>query len=601
MGGVDEGLGLIAFELGQGDVQLHGEGETPRLVGPDADLGVDGRLAEVDAVLAGDELQRAVETGGIAGGEELLRIRVAALATHLLGNGDIGVDEPVARSDVAVAAFSGGGGVGGVERRHGAGGYRAAVAGASEGRWNPDTTMSPRCATTTVMNRTERLYALVEELRAQSPRPVPAPALARRFEVSVRTVQRDLDALMRSGVPIWSETGVRGGYALSERRRETPPIALTAGEAVAVAVALARSGEGLLTEDGRSALRKIHSLLQPDERERAQSLLDRVRVVDRTGDVARPVRRAVERAVAAGVVVTLDYADRHGRVTRRAVEAHGLMSTPEGTYLVGWCRLRDDRRLFRLDRVTAAHPTRIANPTRDFDALLAPMGKPARSLRLDGEPLEARNAATIEHVRTELAAVRGRWSAACDATVAVGAAEALPHLVAHLTEWCCWRVALLRSALDRRPPRFAGNRPPLPVEFDQPLAGARREQLVRRAYGGRSLDVLRDDLDLVLDDLERWVGEIGDRELAVAIGIDSEPEGPIGDRWWLRRATDRPALGEVGPLGEWLVGWWSPIAHLRAHGDELARLAAGDAGAAPYRCPIGGLDLTAVIDSTAGL
>lgn len=449
------------------------------------------------------------------------------------------------------------------------------------------------------MNRTERLYALVEELRAHSPRPLPAPALARRFEVSVRTVQRDLDALMRSGVPIWSETGVRGGYALSEQRRETPPIDLTAGEAVAVAVALARCGEGLLTDDGRSALRKIHSLLQPDERERARALLDRVRVIDGRVDGSRTVRRAIERAVAAGVVVTLDYADRHGRVTRRSVEAHGLVSSPEGTYLVGWCRLRDDRRLFRLDRVTAAHPTRIANPSRDFDALLAPMGKPARALRIDGEPLEARTAVTTEHVRTELAATRRAWAAACDATVAAGPAAALPDLVAHVTEWFRWRVALLRSALDRSPPRFAGDRPELPLEFDQPLAGARREVLVRRAYGGRSLDALRDDLDRVLDDLERWLGDIGDGEMAVAIGIDSEPEGSMGDRWWLRRAADRAGLGEVGPLGEWLVGWWSPIAHLRAHGDELARLAAGDPDATPYRCPIDGLDLTAVTDSAA--
>jgi len=454
--------------------------------------------------------------------------------------------------------------------------------------------MSPRCATTAVVNRTERLYALVEELRAHSPQPVPAPALARRFEVSVRTVQRDLDALMRSGVPIWSETGVRGGYALSEQRRDAPPVELTAGEAVAVAVALARSGEGFLTDDGRSALRKIHSLLQPDERARARALLDRVRVVDQTGGVAPPVRRAVERAVAAGVVVTLDYADRNGRVTRRAVEAHGLVSSPEGTYLVGWCRLRDDRRLFRLDRVRAAHPTHLANPSRDFDALLAPMGRPSRAVRLDGEPSLARTAVTVEGVRAELASVRTLWTAACDATDATGP---LPDLVAHVTEWCRWRVAMLRSALHRSPPCFAGDRPPLPTGFDRPLGGVRREALLRRAYRGRSFDALRADLDAVLDDLEAWLGELGDGDMAVAIGIDSDPEGPPGDRLWLRRASDRAALGEIAPLGEWLVGWWSPIAHLRSHGDELARQAAGDLHAAPYRCPIDGLDLTSVTEA----
>ena len=66
------------------------------------------------------------------------------------------------------------------------------------------------------MNRTDRLYALVEELRARAPRPVAAPELARRFEVSTRTIERDLQALLEAGVPIWAERG-RPGYGLYDR------------------------------------------------------------------------------------------------------------------------------------------------------------------------------------------------------------------------------------------------------------------------------------------------------------------------------------------------------------------------------------------------
>jgi predicted DNA-binding transcriptional regulator YafY len=61
------------------------------------------------------------------------------------------------------------------------------------------------------MNRADRLYAIVEELRAHSPRAVRAPKLADRFEVSTRTVERDLLALQEAGVPIYAETGRRGG------------------------------------------------------------------------------------------------------------------------------------------------------------------------------------------------------------------------------------------------------------------------------------------------------------------------------------------------------------------------------------------------------
>ena len=64
------------------------------------------------------------------------------------------------------------------------------------------------------LNRTERLYALVEELRAVAPRPRTAAWLAERFEVSVRTIERDVLALQQAGVPMWGSTGPGGGYTI---------------------------------------------------------------------------------------------------------------------------------------------------------------------------------------------------------------------------------------------------------------------------------------------------------------------------------------------------------------------------------------------------
>jgi len=65
------------------------------------------------------------------------------------------------------------------------------------------------------MNRTDRLYALVEELRARAPRTVRAVALATHFEVSTRTIERDLLALQEAGVPIWAQPGPGGGYGIT--------------------------------------------------------------------------------------------------------------------------------------------------------------------------------------------------------------------------------------------------------------------------------------------------------------------------------------------------------------------------------------------------
>jgi predicted DNA-binding transcriptional regulator YafY len=63
--------------------------------------------------------------------------------------------------------------------------------------------------------------------------------LAGRFEVSVRTVERDINALQQSGVPIYAEPGRTDGYCL-DKARTLPPVNLTPGEAVAMAVALRR-------------------------------------------------------------------------------------------------------------------------------------------------------------------------------------------------------------------------------------------------------------------------------------------------------------------------------------------------------------------------
>ena len=88
------------------------------------------------------------------------------------------------------------------------------------------------------VNRTDRLYALVEELRAAAPQWRSASSLADHFEVSKRTIERDLSALQQAGVPIYATPGRRGGYAL-DLQHTLPPLNLSAAEVAAVASALA--------------------------------------------------------------------------------------------------------------------------------------------------------------------------------------------------------------------------------------------------------------------------------------------------------------------------------------------------------------------------
>ena len=218
------------------------------------------------------------------------------------------------------------------------------------------------------MNRTDRLYAIVEELRARAPRTLQAGDLAARFEVSQRTIERDVLALQEAGVPIWSQRGPRGGYAL-DPRRTLPPLNLSAEEAVALATALAAVGPMPFADAARSARLKLAAVMASLEAEQAAKLTKRIRVATRDENDAT-VMRAIEEAVLRQRVIDIDYDDRNGVQTTRAVEAHGLFSSNNGWYLIGWCRMRDGGRVFRLDRIRAATVTNETIPERDVDEVL---------------------------------------------------------------------------------------------------------------------------------------------------------------------------------------------------------------------------------------
>ena len=89
------------------------------------------------------------------------------------------------------------------------------------------------------------------------------------------------------------------------------------------------------------------------------------------------VLSVIEQSVTAGTAVGLRYTDRHGATTDRTVEPAGFYGTPDGWHLAAWCRLRDDARLFRLDRITAAQSTRQPVEQRDLDAVLGWIPAPA--------------------------------------------------------------------------------------------------------------------------------------------------------------------------------------------------------------------------------
>ncbi|MCU1481016.1 MAG: YafY family transcriptional regulator [Subtercola sp.] len=216
------------------------------------------------------------------------------------------------------------------------------------------------------MNRTDRLYAIVEQLRAVAPRPRSARWLAQRFEVSPRTIERDVSALQQSGTPIWAEPGRTGGYCL-DAGRTLPPINFTPDEAVALTVGLRMLEDSPFRAAGLSALQKVVGAMHPADASSARELAERIHLLG-DGHPVPGVPRNVAHALSTGHVLRIEYVDKSGGATRRDIEPLGYVGSAAHWYLLAWCRLRSGVRAFRVDRIGAVFVTAETPAPRTLSA-----------------------------------------------------------------------------------------------------------------------------------------------------------------------------------------------------------------------------------------
>jgi predicted DNA-binding transcriptional regulator YafY len=235
------------------------------------------------------------------------------------------------------------------------------------------------------VNRTDRLYAIVEELRANGRRGRTAAWLARRFEVSPRTIKRDIAALQSAGTPIAGQDGRGGGYQLSAEA--LPPVTLTSAEACALAIALGADLELPFAPDGRTALTKLLRTMSASQRAEVSRIAERVWV--RTSSpswrgTTSTSARTIDEAVRRGVAVTIDYEDGVGRLTqRRRIDPLAIARTAGRWYVLAWCHTRRAGRWFRFDRIRKAMLTRTPVQPRELSRVF---GEPPA----DAQPISYR-------------------------------------------------------------------------------------------------------------------------------------------------------------------------------------------------------------------
>lgn len=203
------------------------------------------------------------------------------------------------------------------------------------------------------MNRIDRLTAILIQL--QTKRIVKAEEISERFEISLRTVYRDVKALMEAGVPIGSEAGkgyfIVDGYHL-------PPVMFNQEEASAMLTAwklVEKMTDDSIRKAYESALLKIKSVLNDSEKDHLENLQSSIqvwRLPDQPSEYPNEFMAEITRAVSHKNVLRIEYhSSKTQEQTTREVEPIGIVHYSGHWHMIAWCRLRNGYRDFRIDTI----------------------------------------------------------------------------------------------------------------------------------------------------------------------------------------------------------------------------------------------------------
>ncbi|MEX0647443.1 MAG: YafY family protein, partial [Balneolaceae bacterium] len=203
------------------------------------------------------------------------------------------------------------------------------------------------------MNRIDRLTAIIIYLQGRNG--VTVEELSRQYDISVRTVYRDLSALQETGVPIGSEPGK--GYFIV-KGYHLPPVMFNRSEASSLLAAerlMQRWSKSELSRSYLSALDKIRAVLPSRDKEFFDTLDRHIKTYSYKKDKEQlpddRIFTGLQNVIFRKEIIEIDYYSPYKRQkTTRKVEPLGLLLMGDHWYLAGWCRLRNDYRMFRLDR-----------------------------------------------------------------------------------------------------------------------------------------------------------------------------------------------------------------------------------------------------------
>ncbi|WP_241242690.1 helix-turn-helix transcriptional regulator [Paenibacillus whitsoniae] len=184
-------------------------------------------------------------------------------------------------------------------------------------------------------------------------RRISAKELADRFEVSLRTIYRDVEAINQAGIPVVSYAGLSGGYEIMEQYRLDRQF-LSMEELQSIIVGLKGIQSTVGDQEIGALLDKVGALIGKSEQSAVQSLNNQL-VIDinpwRTGNQNKEQLAALRSAIRDSSLISFAYITAESQTSVRTIEPMGIVVKGFGWYLYGYCRLREDYRVFRLSRM----------------------------------------------------------------------------------------------------------------------------------------------------------------------------------------------------------------------------------------------------------
>lgn len=209
---------------------------------------------------------------------------------------------------------------------------------------------------------------------------VGAKELAEMFEVSPRTIYRDIDSINLAGIPIRSTSGVGGGFEIMQNYKLDKKVFSTT-DLSTILMGLSSISTMMQGDELPNALAKVRSFLPADHAKDIEVKASQLHIDMSPWTGNRNIQaylEIIQTALQENRLLLFEYADSHGNKTRRTVEPYQLILKGGHWYWQGYCREREDYRLFKLTRMTNVQvlaetftPREYQKPQLEFEDIVA--------------------------------------------------------------------------------------------------------------------------------------------------------------------------------------------------------------------------------------